>query len=334
MDRIETNFTRLVSVRYPIVGAPMFLVSTPRLVAAVSNAGALGTMPSLNFRESGSLKAALASIRALTPLPFGINLIVNKSNPYREQHARICLDAGVPVFITSLGNPKEVIRDAHASGAMVFCDVIELAYALRVRDLGADGVVAVAAGAGGHAGRVVPQVLIPYLKERLGIPILAAGGIADGRGMVAALALGADAAYVGTRFIASEEAEVSDSYKHAVLDAQPEDVVYTARVTGTHANFIRTPYIERLGVELRGYERFLFRNRLTKRWFKGFRMMRAGRAMAKSADAGPSKAWRDIWSAGQSAALVREILPAARIVSDMVAEYGSALDGLPRPHGS
>jgi nitronate monooxygenase len=329
--RIETAFTRMMGIRYPIVGAPMFLVSSPRLVAAISNAGGMGAFPSLNFRTGEELEAGLKELRRLTDRPFAVNIIVNKANRRREEDTKICLDSGVPAFITSLGSPKGLIADAHANGAKVFCDVVDLSYAKKVEDLGADGVVAVGAGAGGHAGRTVLQVLVPHLKENLSIPVLAAGGIADGRGMLSALALGADGVYMGTRFIASLEAEVSEAYKKAVLTCSPEDIVYTARLTGTHANFIATPYIKKLGTELTWLERFVYNQRWTKKWAKGLRLWTVSRHMRASAQkGGETKLWKDIWSAGQTAALVHEILPASAIIDQLSAEYDSALEGLPR----
>jgi nitronate monooxygenase len=195
--------------------------------------------------------------------------------------------------------------------------------------MGADAVVAVGAGAGGHAGRTIPTVLVPYLKRRLAIPILAAGGIADGRGMLAMMAVGADGIYVGTRFIASEEVEVGDGYKGAVLASGPEDILYTARPTGTHANFIRTPYLDKLGTELTWWERTLYRSPATKRWAKTLRMLTILRAMRGSSQGG-GKAWKDIWSAGQSVGLIGEVKPAGAIIRDMIAEYDSALRELPR----
>ena len=329
-ESIPTALTRLLGIRYPIVGAPMFLVTTPRLVAAVSEAGGLGAVPSLNYRKGEDLRAALREVRGLTSAPYAVNLIVNRSNPYREEHARICLEEGVPVYVTSLGSPESLISDAHRNGAKVLCDVVDLGYALKVQDLGADGVVAVGAGAGGHAGRTIPTVLVPYLKSRVAIPVLAAGGIADGRGMLAMMALGADGVYVGTRFIASEEAEVGEGYKKAVLASGPEDILYTARPTGTHANFIRTPYLDKLGTELTWWERALYRSPATKRWAKTLRMLTISRAMRGSAQGG-GKAWKDIWSAGQSVGLIEEIKPAGAIVREMIAEYESALRELPRP---
>lgn len=332
--RIETRFTRMLGIRYPIVAAPMFLVSSPKLVAAVSGAGGLGAMPSHNFRTTELLAAGLSEIRRLTDKPFAVNIIVNQSNPYREDHARACLDAGVPMLISSMGSPRDLISDAHSCGAKVLCDVVDLSYARKVEDMGADGVVAVAAGAGGHAGRTAAQVLVPLLRESLSIPILAAGGIATGRGMLAALALGADGVYAGTRFIASDEAEVSEAYKNAILECGPEQILYTARLTGVHANFIKSKGLERMGTELMWPERLILKFGPTKRLARGLRMLYINRRMARSAQGGPKKAWKDVWSAGQTVGLVHEIAPAAQIVHDMISEYENArvlLPGLENP---
>jgi nitronate monooxygenase len=326
---LQTAFTKQMGIRYPVVGAPMFMVSTPALVAAVSEAGGLGAMPAHNFRPLESLENALSEVRRLTRAPFAVNIVVNRANPYRSEHLRACLERGVPLLITSLGNPEEVIQEAHRNGARAYCDVIDLEYAMRVQDLGADGVVAVGAGAGGHAGRTTPQVLLPLLRQRLSVPVLAAGGIATGRGLLAALALGAEAAYVGTRFIASKEAQVSDSYKEAILKSGPEDIIYTARVTGTHANFIKTPKLEGAGTELSRLEGFLYRNPRTKKWFRTLKILSAHRKLERSAREGGSGPRTEIWSAGQGVALIHEIKPVEEIIADMMTEYESARAALP-----
>src|ERR1700733_8914559 len=188
---LETAFTRLLGCDYPLIAGPMFLVSDEKLVAAVSNSGALGAMPSLNWRTSDEFRAAVRKVKALTKKPFAVNLIVNKSNPRQGADLKICAEEGVPLVITSLGNPKDTIKAMHASGGKVFCDVTNLEYAQKVADLGADGLIAVSAGAGGHAGPTSPLVLLPYLKRNIDLPIVAAGGIATGEQLAACLLLGA-----------------------------------------------------------------------------------------------------------------------------------------------
>ena len=255
---LQTAFTKLTGARYPIIAGPMFLVSDETLVIAASRAGIVGGYPSLNWRTNEQFQNATRTIKKeLGDLPFAVNLIVNKSNLRAPADLKTCLDEGVPMFVTSLGSPKQVIAEAKRNGAKVFCDVTTLDYAKKVQDLGADGVIAVSSGAGGHAGPISPLVLIPYLQKYLSIPVVAAGGIATGRQLASTLALGAAAVQIGTRFIASTECKVEESYKKAILDADPEDVVLTSQLTGTPASVIRTPYVDKIGLDLNPVQKFL-----------------------------------------------------------------------------
>jgi nitronate monooxygenase len=206
----------------------------------------------------------------------------------------------------------------HEVGCKVFCDVTNLAYAQKVQDLGADGVVAVSAGAGGHAGPISPLVLIPYLKKHLSIPIVAAGGIATGEQIAAALLLGASAVQIGTLFIATTESAVDAAYKNAIIQAEPEDIVMTKKISGTPAAVINTPYIEKQGLELNLLEDFLFKNPKTKKYMKMFRAYIGSKALEKAV-AGPT--WKDVWSAGQGVGLIDEIRPAAEVVARLVEQY-------------
>ena len=177
---IPTEFTKLMGTAYPIIAGPMFLVSDENLVTAVSDSGALGAMPSLNWRTTDGFRKAVQTIKGRTQKPFGVNLIVNQANARQYPDLEVCVEERVPLVITSLGNPKEVIRKMHAVGCKVFCDVTTLEYAQKVQDLGADGVIAVSSGAGGHAGPISPLVLVPFLRKHLKVPIVLAGGIASG----------------------------------------------------------------------------------------------------------------------------------------------------------
>ncbi len=266
MKTIETPFTKMMKIQYPIIGAPMFLVSNVDTVANISEAGGIGTFPALNFRPIEEYKRRLAEIKQKTKKPIGVNVIVNKSNTRASEDIKYALDAGVELFITSLGSPKEVIQEAHKNGAKVLCDVVNLEHALKCQDLGADGVIAVGAGAGGHAGPISPIVLVSWLKDQLSIPVIAAGGIADGKTMASMLTLGADAVSVGTRFIASKEAQVPMDYKNAVVNASPEDIVMTTRLSGTPAAVIKTPYIEKMGLDLPWYLKVLKENKKLKKY--------------------------------------------------------------------
>jgi len=327
MKEISTDFTKLLGIRYPIIGAPMFLVSNVDMVVAISEAGGIGTFPALNFRPIENYKAALGQIQARTKKPWGVNIIVNKSNTRQNEDLSLALEHGAKLFITSLGNPQTVINEAHKVGAKVFCDVTNLNHALKVQDQGADGVVAVGSGAGGHAGPISPLVLVPWLKEKLKIPIVAAGGIATGQQIAASLALGASAVHIGTRFIASVEAGVDDSYKKAVVDSTPEDIVLTTRISGTPAAVIRTPYIEKLGLDLPWALKILKEHPLTKKYVVPLIHVLGMRALEQAAT---KVTWKTVWSAGQSVGLVHEILSCDEIMKKLVNEYAETVAEMPR----
>lgn len=317
----------MMGCKYPIVAAPMFLVSNVDVVVAVSEAGGVGTFPALNYRPVEEYRKALEQIRARTKNAFGVNIIVNKSNTRQKEDLKHALDVGVPFFITSLGSPQSVIADAHKNGAKVFCDVTNLAHAMKCEDLGADGVVAVGTGAGGHAGPIAQQVLVPWLKEKLKIPILAAGGIATGAQVASALALGADAAYIGTRFIASKEAGVEEAYKKAVVDSSPEDIVMTTRVSGTPAAVINTPYVQKLGLDLPIALKILKDIPATKKYVVPLIHMLGMRSLEQAAN---KPTWKTVWSAGQSVGLVHEILSCEDIIKKLVSEYLETIASLPK----
>ncbi len=284
-EPIPTPITEMLGIRYPIVVAPMFLVSTPALLQAVAEAGGIAVIPSLNFRTHEAFEAFL---RDFPDLPFGVNLIL-KDNPRLADDLKAIRERRVPLIVTSLGDPTEVIEQVHAYGGRVFSDVVNLRHAQKAARAGADALVAVAAGAGGHAGTVSPFVLAPWIREETGLPVLVAGGLADGRHLLAALALG-DAGYFGTRFIATHESGASEAYKRMLLEAGPEDVVYTPEVTGVPANFLKA-----------SLERF-----------------RAG-----------GKPWKEVFSAGHGVAFVREVEPAGRLVHRIAQGYHEARRRLP-----
>lgn len=327
MKKIETSFTQMLGIQYPIIGAPMFLVSNTDMVVNTSEAGAIGTFPALNYRPIEEYKKALTEIKSRTKKPVGVNVIVNKSNVRAKDDIKIALDAGVELFITSLGSPKEVIQEAHKNGAKVICDVINLEHALKCQDLGADGVIAVGAGAGGHAGPISPIVLVSWLQKKLSIPIIAAGGIADGRTMASMLTLGASAVSVGTRFIASTEAKIPQDYKDAVVKSDPEDIVMTTRISGTPAAVIRTPYIEKMGLDLPWYFRLLKENKSLKKYIVPL-IHYLGSKSLENAVQGPT--WKTVWSAGQSVGLIHEILSCEKIIEKLVTEYEDSLTKTPR----
>jgi nitronate monooxygenase len=292
MERITTEFTQMLNVDLPIIGAPMFLISYEDLTVAVSEAGGLGAFPLPNFRTTGDLAAGLENIRSRTNRPIGVNIHLSGKFPWKEQLA-LCLDAGVKFFLTSLGDPCLIIDDVHANGGKVFADVVTFEQARKARDRGVDGLVAVASDAGGHAGKTPTIVIVPYLKAKLDLPVIAAGGISTGAQMAAALAIGACAVVVGTRLIATNESKALPAYKDAVVAAGPEDIVCTDKITGNPANWLKESILD----------------------------------FEKRPEIG-SKRWLDLWSAGKSVAQTEQIKPAGEVIREMAEEYRSTCDRL------
>ena len=294
---LSTPLQKKLGLKHPLVSAPMFLISNKEMIVAGAEAGILACMPSLNARTGEELRADLAWIRARTDRPFGINLTIGLTAPERlEQDFELCREFEVPVLLTSYGNPTEWVRRAHDAKMMVFHDVIGLHHGKKAAAAGVDGIIAVSAGAGGHAGRVSPFVLVPWLKGELNVPILAAGCISDGRQVVASLALGAELCYLGTRFIASTECGASDRYKALVVSSTPDDVEYTDQVSGIHANFLKATL--------------------------------PGGAFAAEHSPEGAKRWRDIWSAGQGVGLIHDVKPMGQIVEDLMREAHDVLRAL------
>lgn len=290
--KLETALSKKLGLKHPFVAAPMFLISNKEMLVACAEAGILGSMPSLNARTPEQFREDLQWVRQKTDKPIAINLTIGLTAPERiEADLATCIEYGVPVIISSYGNPTAVAKKAHEHGRQVFHDVISLQHAKKAVGAGVDAIIAVAAGAGGHAGRISPYVLIPWLKEELSVPIIGAGCISDGRQVIATLSLGAELCYIGTRFIASTECGATQQYKDLVVAAGPEDIVYTDAVSGIHANFIKSTVPE-------------------------------GFTPDRSPDG--AKRWRDIWSAGQGVGLIHDIKPIGAIVEDLVREAHDA----------
>jgi len=310
----------------------MFLVTNEEMLKASMEAGIMGCFPSLNYRTEGQLDEVLKSLnkflsaRAGQPGTYAVNLIVQKSNPWFEKHLKICIDNKVPVFITSLGNPKTTIEAAHAYGGKVFCDVTNLVHAQKCFDMGCDGFIAVGQGAGGHAGPYPLAILIETLKNAFpDKPVLAAGGIANGKSILSVLAAGASAAYCGTRFIATPEAGVSQEYKNAILDAGMEDIVMTDRISGTPCTIINTEFAKKIGTKQNWFERWMSNNPRTKKYFK---MLIQRRGFNWLEDAVKPGNYHSLWCAGQSVELIHEIKPVKEIVDEFIRETETAYEEL------
>lgn len=328
----KTVVTEQLGIQFPVIMAPMFLVSNEAMMKTAISSGVAGAFPSLNFRKEGELEALLKSLNRFLQEnkekrgSYGVNLIVQKTNPLYEKHLDICIRQKVPFYITSLGNPREVIEQAHAYGAKVYCDVTNLEHAAKSASLGADGFIAVGQGAGGHAGPYPLSVLVPALRRDFPeVPVIAAGGIASGSGILSMLAAGAAAVSVGTRFIASSEAGVSEAYKNAVLTSGMKDIVMTTRISGTPCTIINTPYAKKIGYEQGWFERFLSRNPRTKKYFK---MIVQIRGMKKLEEAVKPGNYNNLWCAGQSVELIRDIRPCSKIIEELIMETEEAYRAL------
>ena len=312
--KINTKITKMLGIDLPIIGAPMFLVSYPDLVVAVSEAGGIGSFPALNYRTIPELRAGLEEIRSRTKKPIGVNIILNKEhNPLCFKQFEVCLEFKVELIIISLGTPRQIVNEAKSAGSKIFCDVTTLRHARLVEKTGADAIIAVCQGAGGHAGAISPFSLIPYLKSEINLPIIAAGSITNGNQMAAAMALGADAVYVGTRLIATNESKASDKYKQMVISEKPEDIIYTDRISGIPANWLKKSVEQ-------------YDSNSGKKTLSGNVELGVDGGVNEEAAKEEIKKWRDIFSAGHGVAQINEILPAKDIIINMAKDYINYLE--------
>jgi len=292
----------------PAIGSPMFIISQPDLVIAQCKAGVVGSFPSLNARKPGQLEQWLQRLNEeIRPqdAPYAVNLIVHKSNPRLEEDVALCVKYKVPMVITSLGARADVNDLVHSYGGIVFHDVIDNVFARKAVEKGADGLVAVAAGAGGHAGTLSPFALVQEIRSWWDGPLALSGAIATGSAVLAAQAMGADLAYMGSVFIATQEAIADAGYKQMIVESSAKDILYSNLFTGVHGNYLK-PSIVRAGLDpdnLPGSDASKM----------DFAQLTEGK-----------KAWRDIWGCGQGIGAVTEVLPAAERIARLVAEYRTA----------
>jgi nitronate monooxygenase len=323
MPSNETALTRHAGIRVPLIGGPMYPCSNPELVAAVSAAGGIGIVQpiSLTFVHKYEYRAGLRYIRSLTDKPIGLNaLIESSSQSYHQRTVRyveVALEEGVRFFVTSLGNPRWVVDLVHAAGGVVYHDVTEAKWALKARDGGVDGLIAVNAEAGGHAGTRSPAALLEELSG-LGLPVVGAGGVGSPAQFAHMLALGYAGVQLGTRFIATEECTASAGYKDAIVRARADDIVLTERLSGVPVAVIKTPFVEKLGTRIGPISRRLFKGRRTKKWMRSYYALRSLWSLRRSL--GAANASRDYWQAGRSV----EGITRVERVEDVVAAYEAA----------
>lgn len=308
----------LQKIEFPVIGSPLFIISNPKLVIAQCIAGVVGSMPALNARPASQLDEWLAEITETLAAhdkahpdrpaaPFAINQIVHKSNDRLEHDLQVCAKYKVPITITSLGAREEVNQAVHSWGGVVLHDVINNVYAHKAIDKGADGLIPVAAGAGGHASVKSPFAMIQEIREWFGGPVALSGSIASGGAILAAQAMGADFAYIGSAFIATDEARAVDAYKQMITTSNSDDIVYSNFYTGVHGNYLKGS-IRNAGMDPDN----LPQSDPSKMNFS-------------SGDSGiAAKAWKDIWGCGQGIGAVREVVPAAELIARFKREYAEA----------
>jgi nitronate monooxygenase len=309
---------QLLGIDYPVIVAPMFLISNTKMVKAALSNGVSAAFPALNYRTDLELRKAIEEIKKFSSKPFGVNLIVNRSNPKYKSQLKTLRELKVDYIITSLGNPNEVIDQCKPLGIKVFCDVVDLKYAQKVEKLGADAVIAVNSQAGGHAGDVGPQELITMLKENCNIPIISAGGVATGADLKEAIDWGAAGASVGTIFIACEEADISPEYKQAMVTYGAKDIVRTNKLSGSPLTVINTPYVQQLGTEANLLEWILNNNKTLKKYAKMLIAFKGMKAVEKAAF---GATYKTVWCAGPAIEHVKEILPLAKIIKTLTSEF-------------
>lgn len=295
----------------------MFLVSNTAMVIEAMKSGIAGCIPALNYRTLEELKSAINELKLAKVAggAFGFNLIVNKSNLKFQDQLRLLCEEGCDFIITSLGSPEETINEAHNVGIKVFCDVVDLQFAKKVENLGADAIIAVNNKAGGHRGAISPKDLITELVSHCNIPIISAGGVACKSDVDRMLSYGAAGVSVGSPFIASVESGVTNEYKQACVDYGAKDIVTTERISGTPCTVINTPYVQKVGTKTTWLESVLNKNKKLKKWVK---MLRFAKGMRDTQKAANEVTYKTVWVAGPSIEQTKAILPVRDIVGKLI----------------
>jgi nitronate monooxygenase len=325
MNRHDTVFTRQVGIQEPIICGAMYPCTNPELVAAASQAGAIGIVQpvSMTYVYGHDFREGLRSIKAATTRPFGMNALIEQSSKsYRERVERwvdIALEEGVRFIVTSLGNPRWVVDRAAQVGGIVYHDVTERKWAQKAIQGGVHGLIAVNNVAGGHAGKLSPEALLDQLAD-LGLPVICAGGVGDPATFRRVMDLGYAGVQMGTRFIATVECLAHADYKQAIVDSRPEDIVLTERLTGLPVSVINNDYIKRLGTRAGPIARYMLRHRKMKYWMRSLYALQSARRLKKTSLS--SAGANDYWQAGKSVAGITAVMS----VGDVVREFAAALD--------
>ncbi|MEH0157822.1 nitronate monooxygenase [Limibacter armeniacum] len=321
MNKIDTALTEMLGIRYPIIIAPMFLVSNAEMLKAAIRSGITGAVPALNYRTDKEFRAAIEGIKNEVSGPVGINLIANKSNVRLEEQLQSCLDLEIDYIITSLGSPQRIIEKCKQQGIKVFCDVVDAKYAKKVEELGADALIAVNKEAGGHAGPTPAAELIPELLDACNLPVISAGGVGTGAQFKEKLDLGACGISMGSPFIATHEAGVSEEYKQACVQYGAKDIVMTNKLSGTPCTVINTPYVQKIGTKQNFLESFLNSNKQMKKFAKMLTFYKGMKMLEKSAF---SATYKTVWCAGPSIEYVNAVRSVDEVVTTLIKEYETA----------
>ena len=313
----KQSLQSLLQITHPVIMAPMFLVSNTKMVIGGMKSGIAACIPALNYRTLEELRTSIIELKQakVSGGSFGYNLIVNKSNVKYKEQLRVLCEEGVDFIITSLGSPEETITEAHKVGIKVFCDVTDLAFAKKVESLGADAIIAVNNQAGGHRGNIDPETLIKLLNEQTSLPVISAGGVGSKADLDKMLGYGAVGVSVGSPFIASNEAGVSQEYKQACVDYGAKDIIMTERISGTPCTVINTPYVQKVGTKQTWLETLLNKNKSLKKWVKMIRFYIGMKATEKAAT---QVTYKTVWVAGPSIENTTAILPVQQIVQKLV----------------
>ncbi|MBO0321186.1 nitronate monooxygenase [Muricauda sp. CAU 1633] len=308
--------TFIKDLSLPVIAAPMFLISGPKLVVECCKNGIVGTFPALNQRTSEGFEEWLIQIKTelqqfeeetgKKAAPFGVNLIVHPTNPRLEADVKLCIKHKVPLVITSLGAVSMVVDAIHSYGGLVFHDIIKKRHAEKAAEAGVDGLILVSAGAGGHAGNINPMSLVAEVKKIFNKTVILSGCISTGRDVASAMQMGADLAYMGTRFINTEESKATEEYRKMIIEAGASDVVYTAAISGVHANFLAAS-LKAAGI--------------SEEDLKKDRKIDFGKELNTEA-----KAWKTIWSAGQGVTTINDVLPVSKLVDNLKVEFKDSIE--------
>lgn len=305
--------------------APMFLVTNKEMLVEAAKAGIMGCTPALNWRTPEDFEAGMKELKESCPGPFGINLIANKSNIHLKKQLDVCEKYPPAFVITSLGSPEEIIKRLKPHGTKVFCDVVDVAYAKKVEAQGADALIAVNSGAGGHCGPIPASILVPLLKKECNIPVISAGGIGTGAGLLSIMALGCDGVSIGSPFIATKESGVSKEYKEACVNYGAQDIVLSDKISGTPCTVIKTPYVEKIGINQNFLESFLNTNKTVKKYAKMLTYYKGMKLVEKAAF---SATYKTVWVAGPSIEFINKIEHVHEVVERLISEYKIAFEDL------